>query len=198
MPPGASSPNSSCRAARGAGSPRCCSRCCCSAWSASLTFLFARATGDLRLSELLQARCSAPAGSLFEVAYLLFVVLILAVYGAAAGAIGDGGVRAAGARRHARADGRDHPVRDLRQHARSSACSNMSPTCSTGSTRCSSSWPSPASATGSRPASRSTRRPTGWALGGITYASYNIIGAVVILPVVRHLTSSRDAVIAGR
>ena len=39
--------------------------------------------------------------------------------------------------------------------------------------------------------------PSNWALGGITYASYNIIGAVVILPVVRHLTSDRDAVIAG-
>jgi len=38
---------------------------------------------------------------------------------------------------------------------------------------------------------------TGWVLGGVTYASYNIIGAVVILPVVRHLQSDRDAVIAG-
>ena len=37
----------------------------------------------------------------------------------------------------------------------------------------------------------------GWMIGGVTYASYNLIGAVVILPVVRHLTSSRDAVIAG-
>lgn len=37
----------------------------------------------------------------------------------------------------------------------------------------------------------------GWVIGGVTYASYNLIGAVVILPVVRHLTSSRDAVIAG-
>ena len=37
----------------------------------------------------------------------------------------------------------------------------------------------------------------GWALGGLTYASYNIVGAVVILPVLRHLTSDRDAVIAG-
>lgn len=33
--------------------------------------------------------------------------------------------------------------------------------------------------------------------GGITYASYNIVGAVVILPVLRHLTSQRDAVVAG-
>lgn len=38
---------------------------------------------------------------------------------------------------------------------------------------------------------------TGWALGGLTYAGYNIIGAVVILPVVRHMLDNRDAVIAG-
>ena len=37
----------------------------------------------------------------------------------------------------------------------------------------------------------------GWALAGITYAGYNIIGAVIILPVLRHLTSNRDAIIAG-
>lgn len=37
----------------------------------------------------------------------------------------------------------------------------------------------------------------GWALGGLTYASYNIVGAVVILPVIRHLTSRRDAIVAG-
>ncbi|MEO5578490.1 MAG: hypothetical protein ABIR25_05500 [Sphingomicrobium sp.] len=36
-----------------------------------------------------------------------------------------------------------------------------------------------------------------WASGGIIYAGYNLIGAVVVLSVVRHLTSSRDAVIAG-
>ncbi|MFN3834392.1 MAG: hypothetical protein ACK4NO_00680 [Glycocaulis sp.] len=38
---------------------------------------------------------------------------------------------------------------------------------------------------------------TGWVAGGVTYAGYNIIGAVVILPVLRHLTSRKDAVIAG-
>jgi len=37
----------------------------------------------------------------------------------------------------------------------------------------------------------------GWVSGGTVYAGYNLIGAVVVLPVVRHLTSSRDAVIAG-
>jgi uncharacterized membrane protein YkvI len=38
---------------------------------------------------------------------------------------------------------------------------------------------------------------SGWFAGGVTYASYNVIGAVLILPVLRHLTSRRDAVIAG-
>jgi len=38
---------------------------------------------------------------------------------------------------------------------------------------------------------------TGWATGGLTYASYNVIGAVLILPVLRHLRSDRDAVVAG-
>src|SRR3546814_12731573 len=37
----------------------------------------------------------------------------------------------------------------------------------------------------------------GWALGGLTYAGYNIIGAIVILPVTRHMLSARDAVSAG-
>jgi uncharacterized membrane protein YkvI len=37
----------------------------------------------------------------------------------------------------------------------------------------------------------------GWFTGGVTYASYNVIGAVLILPVLRHLQSGRDAVIAG-
>ena len=37
----------------------------------------------------------------------------------------------------------------------------------------------------------------GWAIGGATYAGYNAVGAVVILPVLRHLTSNKDAVIAG-
>ncbi|MGH8082520.1 MAG: hypothetical protein ACREP7_18235, partial [Lysobacter sp.] len=36
-----------------------------------------------------------------------------------------------------------------------------------------------------------------WALNGLTYAGYNIIGAVVILPVVRHFRGRRDAAIAG-
>lgn len=37
----------------------------------------------------------------------------------------------------------------------------------------------------------------GWALRGTLYAGYNILGAVVILPVVRHFSSSRDVITAG-
>lgn len=37
----------------------------------------------------------------------------------------------------------------------------------------------------------------GWVSGGLTYASYNIIGAVVILPVVRHMLDRRDAIVSG-
>lgn len=41
------------------------------------------------------------------------------------------------------------------------------------------------------------RPAPGWALGGLTYAGYNIVGAVIVLPVTRHFRSGRDAVIAG-
>jgi uncharacterized membrane protein YkvI len=37
----------------------------------------------------------------------------------------------------------------------------------------------------------------GWLVGGLTYAGYNAVGAVVILPVLRHLTSRKNALIAG-
>jgi uncharacterized membrane protein YkvI len=36
-----------------------------------------------------------------------------------------------------------------------------------------------------------------WAMGGITYAGYNVIGAVIVLPVTRHFRKGSDAVIAG-
>ena len=37
----------------------------------------------------------------------------------------------------------------------------------------------------------------GWAIAGVTYASYNVVAAAAILPFLRHLTSRRDALIAG-
>jgi uncharacterized membrane protein YkvI len=38
---------------------------------------------------------------------------------------------------------------------------------------------------------------TGWLAGGVTYAGYNSMAAAVILPVLRHLRSRRDALISG-
>lgn len=36
-----------------------------------------------------------------------------------------------------------------------------------------------------------------WLAGGITYAGYNVVAAVIVLPVLRHLHSQRDALVAG-
>ena len=47
-------------------------------------------------------------------------------------------------------------------------------------------------------AALATPQPTtGWLEGGLTYAGYNIVGAVIVLPLVRHFLSRRDAVVAG-
>jgi uncharacterized membrane protein YkvI len=46
--------------------------------------------------------------------------------------------------------------------------------------------------------SLSTPHPApGWVQGGLTYACYNVVGAVAILPVVRHFADRRDALVAG-
>lgn len=37
----------------------------------------------------------------------------------------------------------------------------------------------------------------GWIMGGLTYAGYNVVGAVLILPATRHLRSRKDALVAG-
>lgn len=37
----------------------------------------------------------------------------------------------------------------------------------------------------------------GWVKGGVTYAGYNMLGAVLVLPVLRHVTHRRDALVAG-
>ncbi len=48
------------------------------------------------------------------------------------------------------------------------------------------------------PASFALSQPIqGWAARGVIYSGYNILGAVVILPVARHFLSDRDAVKAG-
>ena len=161
----------------------------------SLTFVAARRfrTWDYKsfFKQLL-----GPAWHLFELAYLLFVVLILAVYGAAAGAIGEavfdapiwaGTVLLAGCIAGIVAFGNKAVERLFRDvsyllygvYALFIVLAL---------------WKFGDRVPGGFAAYPQT---SGWALSGITYFGYNIIGAVVILPVLRHLLSDRDAVVAG-
>ena len=162
----------------------------------AVTFVFARRLRERNYRSFFRALLGR-AWPIFEIAYLLFVVLILAVFGAAAGAIGAALFGVA-------------PIVGtlclMVAIALSVAFGNKSVervftwvsvllygvyavfvvfALSAFGDRISQSF---ASAGGWN---------DGWLLGGLTYAGYNIVGAVVILPVTRHLTSDRDAVIAG-
>ena len=161
----------------------------------ALTFLFARAVGaqDYRtfFKQLL-----GPAWFVFEAAYILFIILILAVYGAAAGAIGAAvvgvpeiwGTVALAAAIIAVVTFGNSSVERMFVYVSYLlyavyllfiilAFSKFGGRITDGFAQ---GGPS-----------------DGLLAGGTIYAGYNIIGAVVVLPVVRHLTSNRDAVIAG-
>jgi uncharacterized membrane protein YkvI len=161
----------------------------------ALTFVIARRFGSYDYRSFFR-RLLGPAWPLFELSYLLFVVLILAVYGAAAGAIGNAvlgvpewvgtmvlaagiaGVVAFGNKAVERL------FRDVSYYLYAIY----------GVFIVLALW-----RFGSQVPSGFSAHPqiTGWALNGLTYFGYNIIGAVVILPVLRHLTSDRDAVVSG-
>jgi uncharacterized membrane protein YkvI len=161
----------------------------------ALTFVAARRfqTYDYRsfFKQLL-----GPAWPLFELSYLLFVVLILAVYGAAAGAIGNAvfgaplwagtvlltlciaAVVAFGSTAVERL------FRDVSYYLYAIYALFIALAL----------WKFGNLVPGSFAAHSQT---SGWAQSGLTYFGYNIIGAVVILPVLRHLLSDRDALVAG-
>ena len=159
------------------------------------TFLFARATGTRDYLSFFKALLG-PGWVLFEAVYILFVVLILAVYGAAAGAIGLAvfGVPAAAGTVALMAGiilfvtFGNKSVERLFEYVSYLLYGVYAVFIVLAFTRF-----------GDRIAAGfALDAPVdGWALGGVTYASYNIIGAIVILPIVRHLTSPRDAIIAG-
>lgn len=167
-------------------------------WSivAALTFALARKLGAYDYRAFFEGLLG-PAWIVFEVAYLIFVVLILAVFGAAAGAIGAatfGWPDLAGSALLAlgilafTAFG-TAIVERLFQYASLLiyavyglfiifALASFGDLIADGFAK--------------------APPPSGnWVAGGVTYASYNIVGAVIILPVLRHLTSQRDAVAAG-
>ncbi len=167
------------------------------AWSAvcAVTFVFAHATQSLDYRSFFR-KLLGPFWIVFEMAYLLFVVLILAVFGAAAGAIG------------AAVFGWPELIGTLAliiAIAAFTAFGNASVerlfkwvtfflygvyalfailVLSRFGDRAIANFMAPAPM-------------DGWWIGGLTYAVYNIIGAIVILPVLRHLTSRKDALVAG-
>src|SRR4051794_22293369 len=161
----------------------------------ALTFVLARRFGTYDYRSFFK-RLLGPAWPLFELAYLLFVVLILAVYGAAAGAIGSAvfgapewvgtvalaigiaGVVAFGNKAVERL------FRDVSYYLYAIYAVFIVLAL----------WRFGARVPGGFASHAET---SGWALSGVTYFGYNIIGAVVILPVLRHLTSDRDAVVSG-
>ncbi|WP_347402760.1 YkvI family membrane protein [Sphingomonas hankyongi] len=161
----------------------------------ALTFVLARRFQTFDYKSFFK-RLLGPAWRLFEFAYLLFVVLILAVYGAAAGAIGNAvfgapewagtvalmaGIAAVVAFGNKAVE---RLFRDVSYYLYGVYALFIVLAL----------WKFGDRVPGGFEA---FPQSSGWALSGLTYFGYNIVGAVVILPVLRHLTSDRDAVIAG-
>jgi uncharacterized membrane protein YkvI len=166
-------------------------------WSliCAITFLFARVTGSRDYGTFFK-ELLGPAAFLFDITYLCMMLVTLSVFGAASGAIGKAlfgwpelvgvlglvfgiaGVTAFG----------NESVERLFKYVTiflycvyalflGLALMNFSHLIGTGFSQ--------------------SRVMSGWVMGGLTYAGYNAMGAVVVLPVLRHLTGNRDALIAG-
>ena len=166
-------------------------------WSVmcALTFLFARAIGSHDYRHFFR-KLLGPGWIAFEAFYFFFFVLILAVYAAAAGAIGEAlfgwptiaGVTCLVALIAAFTAFGNRSVEALFKYASlflyGVYALFVAFSLSRFGDRIAEGFALPASA-------------DGWLGAGITYASYNTIAAAVILPVVRHMTCDRDAVVAG-
>jgi uncharacterized membrane protein YkvI len=166
-------------------------------WSAVCvtTFLFARATQALDYRSFFR-QLLGPFAILFELSYFPYIVLILAVFGAAAGAVG------------AAVFGWPPLFGTLCLMAGIA----LFTTFGNASVERLFKWVSiflyatyavflvlALTKFGDKvlPSFAAHAPAEGWALRGLTYAAYNVVGAVVILPVMRHLRSTRDAVTAG-
>jgi len=166
-------------------------------WSAvcAVTFCLAYANSSWNYRAFFR-HLLGPFWVIFEVSYLLFIVLILAVFGAASGAIG------------AALLGWPPIVGTCCLIA----CISAVTAYGTSSVEQLFKWVSiflyavyaifvvlSCFAFGDRIiANLGTSVPhDGWIVGGFTYAGYNVVGAVIILPVLRHLRSRKNAVIAG-
>jgi uncharacterized membrane protein YkvI len=161
----------------------------------ALTFLLARRLQAFEYRTFFKALLGR-GWFIFELGYLLLVVLILAVYGAAAGAIGAAvfgapewlgtvalmvGIAAVVAFGNKAVERLFRDVSYLLYGVYALfivlALANFGDQIA--------------------PNFATHQQTDGWALSGLTYASYNVVGAVIILPVLRHLLSDRDAVVSG-
>jgi uncharacterized membrane protein YkvI len=166
-------------------------------WSVicTVTFLFARSTGSREYGAFFR-RLLGPAWFLFDIGYACAVLVGFSVFGAAAGAIGTalfgwpeiaGTLALVAGIATVAAFGSDSVERLFKYvtyflygvYAVFFVLVFMK-------------------SFGRIEASLTARNPMpGWAIGGLTYAGYNAVSAVVILPVLRHSRSNKDAVIAG-
>jgi uncharacterized membrane protein YkvI len=166
-------------------------------WSAvcAVTFCFARATASWDYRTFFK-NLLGPFWVLFEAAYMLFIILILAVFGAAAGAIG---AAVLGWPPFAGTLSLIVSISLVAAYGNASVEQLFK-------------WVSiflyavyaifvvlALFGFGDRILTNlSVIAPhDGWVSGGLTYAGYNVVGAVIILPVLRHLTSTKDALAAG-
>jgi uncharacterized membrane protein YkvI len=162
-----------------------------------LAFLFARAARSYDY-KLFFAALLGPGWVVWEVVYILFVVLILAVYGAAAGAIGAAAlgwpaIAGTAALMVGIALFTTYGNRAVERLFEWAAILLYGVYAlffvfafTTFGDRIADGFANGRAVEGAS-----------WVGNGFTYFSYNILGAIVVLPVLRHLTSGRDAVIAG-
>src|SRR5687768_6456373 len=167
------------------------------AWSGlcALTFALAHATRSYDYRSFFSSLLG-PFAIVFELAYLVFMVLILAVFGAAAGAIGNAtfgwptllgtlllmlGIGAFSAYGNRSVERLFKWVSFFLYGVYALFVVAVL-----------------AKFGGQAAQNFATPAPEhGWLAGGLTYAGYNIVGAVMILPLARHFLTRRDAVVAG-
>ena len=166
-------------------------------WSAlcAITFALAHATRSFDYHSFFRMLLG-PFAFVFELAYVVFMVLILAVFGAAAGAIGQavlGWPPLAGTLLLVLGIGLFTAFGNRSvEHLFKWVSFFLYGTYVVFVVLVLASFGDRAMAWFATPVPRD-----GWLSGGLTYAGYNIVGAVMILPLARHFTSRRDAVVAG-
>jgi uncharacterized membrane protein YkvI len=166
-------------------------------WSvvAALTFAFARQTGSFDYRSFFR-NLLGPFWFLFEICFILLLIIMLAVFGAAAGAIGHAlfglptvvGTVALVVLIAGFAAFGNAAVEELFKYVSFLLYAVYALFLFLALTRFGDKIASAFAAHSAAP---------DWWIGGVSYAGYNVVGAVAILPVVRHMTSRRDALIAG-